>query len=653
MKRYLLLSIILVFLIQYLSGFKSVDISKVNGINDNFITDSKTGYMEGLFWWLVPTESTETKPLVVWLNGGPGCSSMVGAVNENGPIQWVQEPKIFQKNIHSWHKEVNMLYIDNPVSTGFSEDGPIPTSATDAMKVLYKGLNKWINTNPHKFSDNDVFLFGESYGGKYVIELANLIRLNNQTTHIKLKGIGLGNAWVAPDLQSKYYAETGYQVNILNGRTLQDAKTEFQKCIKEQADKEENKEIIPPLTTCLNAWSIFVKGKDEDDNPVSYTNGYDYRKHSQYDWLTEVDFRNEMRNSVFDALKPNNKQFSICNNEVFQKMGPDFQLSYVDIIPKLLESEISVLAYNGQFDMRANVVGTNKWLSYLPWKGRGAFLAAQKKVFKVNDETKGIYRKYGKLHQLVMYNSGHMVPMDQPAASLEMIKRFTSKINLCADNENCDAEPLCPMQCSGHTNPEKPCKDSSCECNKHFNGNACENYENNNFLKESLSLTNSFIPGEFTHSYKIASKVQEGGNENLDIHIDLTRIADKKGVNGGRLYIFLHVGNEFLETQPTLDLMQRKFRYHTLSGSISSNLYANELNRKESSHITVVIWNDSPNDALYNIKIHPKTSGLKLNPLNVVSYVTFGLTAFATLALGVIFIAQYCFAKALYKFSKK
>ena len=60
----------------------------------------------------------DTDPLVIWLNGGPGCSSMLGLFTENGPYNFkfdaehVKDPFVLEKNDFSWNSEANVMYVD-------------------------------------------------------------------------------------------------------------------------------------------------------------------------------------------------------------------------------------------------------------------------------------------------------------------------------------------------------------------------------------------------------------------------------------------------------------------------------------------------------------------------------------------------------------
>lgn len=65
-----------------------------------------------LFYWLVESEKNpDTAPLMIWLNGGPGCSSMDGFFLENGPFHVNSDKETLLTNEYSWHKVANMLYV--------------------------------------------------------------------------------------------------------------------------------------------------------------------------------------------------------------------------------------------------------------------------------------------------------------------------------------------------------------------------------------------------------------------------------------------------------------------------------------------------------------------------------------------------------------
>jgi carboxypeptidase C (cathepsin A) len=117
-----------------------------------------TGYLNGsapgveLFYWFFPFSSTSsnsdpktqssdsTIPLVIWLQGGPGASSMFGLFVENGPLKIVHNAtsKHYDtvENTFSWGKSAHLLYIDNPAGTGFSRGRPVSDVSNSTSTAL-------------------------------------------------------------------------------------------------------------------------------------------------------------------------------------------------------------------------------------------------------------------------------------------------------------------------------------------------------------------------------------------------------------------------------------------------------------------------------------------------------------------------------------
>eukprot|EP00347_Sterkiella_histriomuscorum_P021597 403333426 len=91
-------------------------------------------------------QNPSTDPLLIWFNGGPGCSSMLGYLQEHGPYVMEDETKVFHKNDYSWNKQANMVYIESPAGVGFSycddmklcQDFNDENSADDNLDALLK-----------------------------------------------------------------------------------------------------------------------------------------------------------------------------------------------------------------------------------------------------------------------------------------------------------------------------------------------------------------------------------------------------------------------------------------------------------------------------------------------------------------------------------
>jgi len=122
-----------------------------------------------------------TDPVVIWLNGGPGCSSILGFMQENGPLAVDDGETVIKANPFPWNKEANMLWLESPAGVGFSVANTTQdmscndiTSARDNFNALLEWYKKFPD-----FKVNDLFISGESYAGIYVPYFAHEIYQNN------------------------------------------------------------------------------------------------------------------------------------------------------------------------------------------------------------------------------------------------------------------------------------------------------------------------------------------------------------------------------------------------------------------------------------------------------------------------------------------
>ena len=180
----------------------------------------------------------------MWLQGGPGASSLFGLLEVNGHFRVIYDEKgevTAKMNPDSWCKTANMIYVDNPVGAGFSYTenpftGGLPTTQDDIGDDLYEFLLQFFAMFPH-YQEHNFFVFGESYAGKdltdlekintsslsllvgkYVPTISRRIHEENQNdpkVKINLKGLGIGDGWMSPP-HSAIYAEYLHAVSLNN-----------------------------------------------------------------------------------------------------------------------------------------------------------------------------------------------------------------------------------------------------------------------------------------------------------------------------------------------------------------------------------------------------------------------------------------------------
>lgn len=172
-----------------------------------------------MFFWFFPADSNyESAPLSIWLQGGPGASSLYGLLNENGPLDLSPSGKLKRRKF-SWTLTSSYLYIDNPVGTGFSyakSTDCYSRNETHVGQNLLIALKQFLALFP-ELQKAPLFITGESYAGKYVPAFAYAIHLDNQNTAhvINLTGVAIGNGLVDPANQL-HYGDYLYQIGLID-----------------------------------------------------------------------------------------------------------------------------------------------------------------------------------------------------------------------------------------------------------------------------------------------------------------------------------------------------------------------------------------------------------------------------------------------------
>ncbi|GMF47481.1 unnamed protein product [Phytophthora fragariaefolia] len=389
-----------------------------------------------LFYWFFESRSAPaTDPLVLWLSGGPGASSLMTLMSENGPC-FVKEDLSTETNPNSWNSEANVIWLDQPTNVGYSYGSPEDADhdEEDVQENICAFLQGFLDKHP-ELVDRPLFLAGESYAGHYIPAAAHKILRENKsakTRLLNLQGIAIGNGLTNTIVQSEHgldMVNNSYGVKLMDDETLAKAKIAAPQCTALVTACQTNS------SACIDA-AQFCQLTVMGAYAAAGRNMMDIGQE-----CTELDpimCYGDMIQRITSYLNSDAVRSYLNVSDVhpapWQSMAADVEIAFAadmmktyeqDVAALLTDNSIRVLIYHGDADLVCNWIGGLAWTRALQWPHQDEFNAAKQRAFKVDAQDTGmLWAHANQLTFLRVFNAGHLAPMDQPRVALEMINRF-------------------------------------------------------------------------------------------------------------------------------------------------------------------------------------------------------------------------------------
>ncbi|GFO01417.1 carboxypeptidase [Plakobranchus ocellatus] len=431
-----------------------------------------SGYLNGvatrrLHYWFVESSSNPSRdPLVLWLNGGPGCSSVLGLLTEHGPFMISEDAKTVVQNPFSWNQAANMIYLESPAGVGFSYDTAKNYSSNDDDTAMnnYYALKSFFKKFP-EYNGRDFYITGESYGGIYVPTLTMLVMKDSA---INLQGFAVGNGLSDDKLNDNSLIYFVYYHGLIgenewNG-LLKDCCPVNSSAVCDFASSTSDKcrdrlERIQGLVWAsgLNVYNLYKEcyGGVQDltlrmnegmGNKFVTSNfgwpfmflentGVSQRRKKMLSLpagsLTVsppcvgdqqvVKYLNEP--AVKEALHISKEalEWTMCSSVLhyerqYNTMTPQYEAA--------IQKKLRILVYNGDVDMACNFLGDEWFVDSLHPQNPQQRKAWYYKAADGTTQNAGFVKSFDQITFVTVKGSGHMVPTDKPRPGIEMFINF-------------------------------------------------------------------------------------------------------------------------------------------------------------------------------------------------------------------------------------
>lgn len=364
----------------------------------------------------VPAPLRSRVPLVFFLQGGPGATSLFSDYLETGPQKLIMTNATpgyaLVERRHSWAKHATMVYIDNPIGTGFSYTNSTTGFATSDQQIantLVNFTSLFLQRHP-EYRGHEMWIFCESYGGKMTAYFGAALgkAVLSKKIALKFRGVALGDGWVDPvGCMYSYgkYLKTFSQLSEVEVKN-----------VTAYADL-----AAAAVLNGNGSLATFYWGVQQDIISFYTANINWYNDMYYYDYTADNvlnTFLGTNFTKMLGKLLPSYVQYNAQSNEVFSMMNESFMIDAISQVDELLAMGFEVNVYSGQLDLIVDVLCIEGWMKKLRWISLSQFLKQPRVPIYENNNVFGnvaaFTQQYKNLRLWNIMKAGHMVPLDQP-----------------------------------------------------------------------------------------------------------------------------------------------------------------------------------------------------------------------------------------------
>lgn len=390
------------------------------------------------YWYFESRHDPENAPLVIWMNGGPGASSMLGALFEVGPCSVTEDGQGTTRNPHSWTEFANVVFVDQPIGVGFSTPQDPSLWAGDLLEAgldFSRFLDVFVEEAFPELASRPIHLAAESFGGRYAPTYASMMRrrfasliLVDPLINWPRSILGLYHHLCVPvpitrgdrifSVAACEQMVSGYSA-CERAATACDSTYDAEACLA-AADTCQGMYDIFEREVVPGGWNPYDDRRQCEEPPMC--GGMGMEQVAQYlntGWVQQA-----LGLEGFD-FKPVNGDFS----ERWSYLPDPAMPSTREIARALDVKNTSVLVLNGMNDVGINWEGMTAILDSVQWSNHADFKLQPLRSWHYSDGKDahingGNYKQSGRLTLVNVKEAGHMSPHDQPVATSYIAEKW-------------------------------------------------------------------------------------------------------------------------------------------------------------------------------------------------------------------------------------
>ncbi|KAL0722271.1 hypothetical protein Bca4012_036870 [Brassica carinata] len=388
----------------------------------------ETGYIGvgdlQMFYYFIKSENNpQEDPLLIWLTGGPGCSSLFAILFENGPLALKFDlyngtlPSLVTTT-YSWTKMANIVFLDQPVGAGFSYSRtPLLNNVSDTgeVKIVHEFLQKWLSKH-QEFYSNPFYVAGDSYSGKIVPPLVQEISRGNYICckpPINIQGYILGNPITDLKLEKNCNIPYAHGMALISDELYESLKRickgNYGNVGSRNTECLKHIEIYNKCTDKLNTYHILLPDCD-----MTSPDCFLYKYFLLSKWAN-----NERVRRALQVAKGSIGEWRRCNYDVIR-----YNYDIQSTVPYHMNNSISgfrSLIFSGDHDMVVPFIATQAWIRSLNYS-----IIDDWRPWMVNDQIAGYTRSYANKMTFATIKGGGHTAEYKPNETLVMFQRWIS-----------------------------------------------------------------------------------------------------------------------------------------------------------------------------------------------------------------------------------